>query len=554
MVAETRSAKRAAAAASTSTTSSSPNSHITCLSSFSSSISTSVTTSGNTRGRKINRENVRSSSPSIPRSSLSKSERSVTVQLSPKFKNSSSIMSSCSSSSSSSISSRSSSTSSTSSNDSISSLNLSSLSLTSTTDCPKSSPPVQSTAVDNPIPWYKSQRGITICLDGYTYQIHGPLKTGIKWKCYLYRDPNKRCPRFIITSANTGTPDAPVYTYIKATAEHNHSPDPIVQKKNIFISKLKDLSSDPSAPPSVGQYNKLIAQMTFTHEEMKHLPTFKSLRTTLWRAHHKNMPTLPKDVLFSISEQFKVTNDEQEFIVIDHIYGKEQKRIILFSGPEQFKLLCISTQLFADGTFVVTPCPFKQTYVVQALHESGIVIPVAWILLNNKKTLTYQLLFKLLQSAAQERKLKFSPKRLMTDFETAVKSTFTILFPKTIHDGCFFHYLKSIIKRLKKYGLWKNYLIDDHVYLLVKKLMSLPMLKPDLMVVGYNLIEKELGENKNLKQCKVQLNRLFVYYYNQWLKPGHIQMVNVYGKEYRTNNFSENHSIKSPAYEKMTQQ
>jgi len=41
--------------------------------------------------------------------------------------------------------------------------------------------------------------------------------------------------------------------------------------------------------------------------------------------------------------------------------------------------------------------------------------------------LTYQLLFKLLQSSAQERKLKFSPARLMTDFETAVKSTFTTL-------------------------------------------------------------------------------------------------------------------------------
>jgi hypothetical protein len=56
-----------------------------------------------------------------------------------------------------------------------------------------------------------------------------------------------------------------------------------------------------------------------------------------------------------------------------------------------------------------------------------LVLPVAWILLNNKKTLTYRLLFKLLQSAAQERKLEFAPKRLMTDFETAVKSTFTTL-------------------------------------------------------------------------------------------------------------------------------
>ena len=73
MVAETRSAKRAAAAASTLTTSSS-NGHINCLPSFSSSTSKSVTTLNNSRSRKINPENVRSSSPSIPRSSLNKSK------------------------------------------------------------------------------------------------------------------------------------------------------------------------------------------------------------------------------------------------------------------------------------------------------------------------------------------------------------------------------------------------------------------------------------------------------------------------------------------------
>ncbi len=67
------------------------------------------------------------------------------------------------------------------------------------------------------------------------------------------------------------------------------------------------------------------------------------------------------------------------------------------------------------------------------------------------------------------------------------------------------------------------------------------------MVVGYYLIEKELDENKNLKQRKLELNRLFVYYFNQWLKPGYIQMVNVYGKEYRTNNFSESKYYRSPS-------
>jgi hypothetical protein len=125
--------------------------------------------------------------------------------------------------------------------------------------------------------WYKSQRGINICMNGYTYQIHVPVKIGIKWKCYLNRDPNIRCPCFVTTSVNTSTSDSPIYTYIKTTAEHNHSPNSAAQKSNIFISKLKDLSSDPNVPPSVGRYNKLVAQMKFTREEMKKLSTFDSM-------------------------------------------------------------------------------------------------------------------------------------------------------------------------------------------------------------------------------------------------------------------------------------
>ena len=181
------------------------------------------------------------------------------------------------SSSTSSESSRSSSTFSTSSEDSVSSLNLSSLSLTSTTDRSISCPPTQFTPVDSHITWYKSQRGINICMDGYTYQIQGPVKAGVKWKCHLNRDSNIKCPCFITTSVNTGTSDSPIYTYIKATTNHNHHPNPVTQKINIFISKLKDLSSDSNTGPSLSKYYQLVAQMKFTREEMAKLPTFYSL-------------------------------------------------------------------------------------------------------------------------------------------------------------------------------------------------------------------------------------------------------------------------------------
>lgn len=89
---------------------------------------------------------------------------------------------------------------------------------------------------------------------------------------------------------------------------------------------------------------------------------------TLWRAHNRNMPIIPTDINFDIPIEFCTTTDDKPFILIDHSYVKQTKRILMFSSEEQFKLMCESSTLYMDGTFAVTPRQFKQTYIIQALH------------------------------------------------------------------------------------------------------------------------------------------------------------------------------------------
>ncbi|CAF4960516.1 unnamed protein product [Rotaria sp. Silwood1] len=47
--------------------------------------------------------------------------------------------------------------------------------------------------------------------------------------------------------------------------------------------------------------------------------------------------------------------------------------------------------------------------------------PVLYALLNDKKAYPYTLLFQALKRAAREMKMNFSPSRIMTDFEKAIK-------------------------------------------------------------------------------------------------------------------------------------
>jgi hypothetical protein len=100
-----------------------------------------------------------------------------------------------------------------------------------------------------------------------------------------------------------------------------------------------------------------------------------------------------------------------------------------------------------DGTFAITPRQFKQTYIFQAYDKelergkflwkrkhsffqvfskyffSFIVLPVAWVLLNDKKGATYKILFKKIITLAKTRGYQFCPSNIMSDYESGIIST-----------------------------------------------------------------------------------------------------------------------------------
>ncbi|CAF4139513.1 unnamed protein product [Rotaria sordida] len=372
-----------------------------------------------------------------------------------------------------------------------------------------------------PMSYFKTKRGGTnLCMNGFSYQKCKEMKNGIKWWCCKSRNKSVKCRIFLYTSFNQGDDDHSQYDFKKIVGDHNHQPDKdklIIQK---FKSDLKHMTQSPTVPPSIATFNELVANMKLGTSEMAQLPSYNSIRMSLWRAHNRNMPQLPTGINFPIPVEFSTTTDDEPFILLDHSYAKQTKRILMFSSKKQFKVMCESSSLYMDGTFAITPRLFKQTYIIQAHDiQSKNVLPVAWILLNDKKGSTYKILFKKIILLAKTRGYEFSPSNIMSDYESGIISTWKELLPQTKHDGCFFHYLQKIVKRMKKYGLWMHYLNDSNLYIWIKKMMAIPMLSATKMLEAFQLIEKK-----------------------QWLAPGMINMVCVYNKAKRTNNYSESYN------------
>jgi hypothetical protein len=92
---------------------------------------------------------------------------------------------------------------------------------------------------------------------------------------------------------------------------------------------------------------------------------------------------------------------------------------------------------------------------------------------------------------------------------------------------------------MKKHGLWVHYLSNDNLYQWIKKMMAIPMLPVTKMEEALQLIEIERKTDRKLKQFVPQLNQMLSYYKKQWLAPRMIEMVSVFNKSKRTNNYSE---------------
>ena len=54
------------------------------------------------------------------------------------------------------------------------------------------------------------------------------------------------------------------------------------------------------------------------------------------------------------------------------------KRIVLLTSKECLRILCNGKDIAVDGTFKITPHPWKQVLIMSAQVKEGIWVPVAF--------------------------------------------------------------------------------------------------------------------------------------------------------------------------------
>ena len=102
----------------------------------------------------------------------------------------------------------------------------------------------------------------------------------------------------------------------------------------------------------------------------------RKIKNILYRIRSLQYPPNPQTINFDLSDPHSLTEDGQQFLILDEM--EDQERILIFSSNAQKRIMLQSECLHTDGK----ACPdlFNQLYIIHAYHRGE--SPVCYALMQ----------------------------------------------------------------------------------------------------------------------------------------------------------------------------
>lgn len=205
-----------------------------------------------------------------------------------------------------------------------------------------------------------SQRRQTSCLEWYTYRQNNKIETWISWKC-----THRNCKATICTRDDTLS---------KIGQPHNHLPDRAAVEGRRILSIIRNRARDELAPlPSI--YDEEITKLrdapwdAQSREVASKLPTFHTVKSSLYRSRQKMLPPVPTTrPEIQLEMKFRQTTSGEPFLQAEN---GDINKILIFSTLENIHHLCNADRIYCDGTFYTAPHVFD-SILADSPHLLGI--------------------------------------------------------------------------------------------------------------------------------------------------------------------------------------
>jgi hypothetical protein len=227
---------------------------------------------------------------------------------------------------------------------------------------------------------------------------------------------------------------------------HNHQPSnglvPAFQVKASITQQTKGNSFE-SASKLVQDALSVIDVNT----PKDSIPAYPNLLRMANRRREKARPKHPESLDFQLDMDFI----PEDFFCKD--ITVKQRRHILFATPSMIKVLEKAKNWYIDGTFKLVKYPFTQLLSVHAFvkNDDGFAkqIPLFFAVMSGKKKKDYVAVFK----AVKETMAVMNVKSFMVDFESAIWTALSEVFPDVVVHGCCFHWSQAVWRKVQDLGL-----------------------------------------------------------------------------------------------------
>lgn len=333
------------------------------------------------------------------------------------------------------------------------------------------------------VEFIKSRKGGDIlCLNSYRLHLNYRRNGKIYWKCL-----HTGCKTTAISENGE---------VLSSKGTHSHPPEQRQIEVKKAVESAKQLAKENAFLPMKRAYRQAFQEVDLNNEEiMDEMPSFSKYKSSMYRARSSRLPPLPHTrAEVELNGEWTQTKDGRNFIISN---DGDVDRLILFGTQQNLRFLCDADTIYMDGTFQIAPEMFQQVYSIHVM-VMGAMIPVCICLLPFKNTETYIRMFNLLQTACQRHGLQFLPSAVFIDFESAVISAVSQLFPVARIRGCMFHYSQAIWRKVQNLGLTNRYRDDASFNRVVRRALALPLLPmheiEDVWLTALN----EIDNNDNL--------------------------------------------------------
>ncbi|CAG2202049.1 unnamed protein product [Mytilus edulis] len=372
--------------------------------------------------------------------------------------------------------------------------------------------------------------GHILIYNGFKYQKNKTRLDKVHWRCWR---PACRAPlRTNLINFDEEEPNIDVLH----VGQHDHPEDQdLILSSNIRRQMTAAVADNPSLTVREA-YDDIAHQIP--PAERDNIPTYDSVRSSLDRTRRRYMPEIPASINdVDIRGRWRVTLDGNRFLSkLDNGWG-----IAVFCTTQALRCLGQCNDIYIDATFKSTPAPYKQFLTIHGFYRDR-VIPLVFALMTDRNVANYrQILGHLKRRYSRLTNNQLTPTNIISDFETAIMTAAHTDFPNSRIMGCFFHFCKSVWRRVQKEGLRRSYNRSARLKRCIRKLMAIAYLPVAVVRQNFHLFVQDV-ETRNLCRRYHGLRDLLLYFERNYLN-GQFQPAtwNVFNRDMdnRTNNHVE---------------